>query len=84
MTSLPQFWNLLEDRRSKVDEVFREMWKAMETEVRKTKVVKIERMRKERGRRKETEEERKEEETTKERKDNRGKKDSRRMRDLEW
>ena len=42
MVSTPEFWNWLENRRGQDDKVFREVWKTVETETRKTKMVKVE------------------------------------------
>ncbi len=38
MACLPQSWDWLENRRSKDDEVSREMWKAVETKVGKIRM----------------------------------------------
>ena len=47
MASSLQFWDWLENRRGENDKVFREIWKVVETEVRKTVVAKRRRRRKE-------------------------------------
>ena len=69
---LLQFWNWLENRGSKVNKMFREVWKAVETKAGKTRVAKT--------KRKEKEVEKKEK--TKKRENNEIKKSSRRIGDL--
>ena len=56
MACMPQFWDWLENRRSKNNEMSRRMWKAVETKARKIRVEKA----KEKMKREQTEEERKE------------------------
>ena len=45
MANSPQFWDWLENRRNKNDKIFKEIWKVVETEVEKVRVIKVERER---------------------------------------
>ena len=51
---MSQSWDWLEDRRSKDNKVSKRMWKAVETEVEKTRVVEAEEEREKEERRKKT------------------------------
>ena len=55
MASSLQSWDQLKDRRSKDNKMFREIWKAVETEARKIGVVKAKERREKETRRKEKE-----------------------------
>jgi len=78
MVSLAQSRNRLEDGRGKDDEMSGGVWKAVETNVGKIRVVETERIRGKGRSRKEIRGERREEEAKK-RKNGRGKKDSGKM-----
>ena len=45
MANSPQFWDWLENRRNKNDKIFKGIWKVVETEVEKVRVIKVERER---------------------------------------
>ena len=91
MAYLPQSWDWLENRRSESDEVFRGMWKAMDTKAGKIRVAKTKVRRKEREKRKEmrreeTEEggKKKKEEKTKKEENNGSEEDNKGMEDFGW
>ena len=74
MACVPQFWDQLENRRGKDDEMSRRMWEVVETKARKVGVAKVERRR----------EEAKEKEKTKKEENNRSKESGRGVGDLGW
>jgi len=76
MVGLAQSRNRLEDRRGKDDEMYRGVWKVMETDLGKIRVAETERRRNKRKSRKKMRGARKEEEVKK-RENSRSKKDSR-------